>query len=269
MFKGRPSLTTRNQRLQLALLALLQPDARGLARVREALRSQHELLACSDWTELLEAVRDRPVQGCIVDAYGPSNSISDRDLRELASIRPGVAVLVYSDFAHRETELFRLGQQQVDAVIIADAEDGPWQIQKVTARALSATVATHLEFCLGNTVVGLELKALLWATEHALSQPNVSDLAVGLSMSPRQLTRALRKSRVMSARQILLWGRLFQAGRLLPEPRATVEGIAYRLGYSSDAAFRRALRGKVGLTPTELIQKGGLVCVLGAFLHGR
>ena len=253
----------------MALLALLQPDARGLARVREALRSQHELLACSTWADLLGAVRDHPVQGCIIDAYSPSISVSGDDLRELAGIKAGVAILVYSDFARREFELFRLGQQQVDAIIIADFEDSTWEIQQATALALSAAVATHLESRLANTISGVELEALLWAAEYALSQPRVEDLARAMGLSPWRLSRALPDSGLSSAREVLLWGRLFQAGRLLPEPKTTVEDVAYRLGYSSQSALRRALRSRVGLAPTEVIKKGGLACVLDAFLKGR
>ncbi|GMR11853.1 MAG: hypothetical protein BMS9Abin29_0038 [Gemmatimonadota bacterium] len=253
----------------MALLALLQPDARGLARVREALRSQHELLACSSWAELLAAVNDRPVQGCIIDAYSPSNFVSNDDLHELSGIRQGVAILIYSDFARRELELFRLGQQRVDAIIMADFEDGPWQIQQATARALSAAVATHIESRLADTLTRVELEALLWAAEHALSQPHVEDLARAMGLSQWRLARALPSSGLSTAREVLLWGRLFQAARLLPEPRATVEDVAYRLGYSSDSALRRALRSRVGLAPTEVIKKGGLTCVLDAFLKGR
>ncbi len=253
----------------MAFLALLQPDARGLARVREALRSQHELVTCSSWADLLSAVNDHPIQGCIIDAYSPSISISDEDLLELAGSKPGVAILVYSDFARREFELFRLGQQRVDAIIMADFEDSAWQIQQATARALSAAVATHLESRLANTMAGAELEALLWAVEHALSQPRVKDLARAMGLSQWRLARALSDSGLSSAREVLLWGRLFQAGRLLPEPKTTVEDVAFRLGYSSHSAFRRALRSRVGLAPTEVIKKGGLACVLDAFLKGR
>lgn len=253
----------------MAFLALLQPDARGLARVREALRSQHELVTCSSWADLLSAVNDHPIQGCIIDAYSPSISISDEDLRELADSKPGVAILVYSDFARREFELFRLGRQGVDAIIMADFEDSTWQIQQATARALSGAVATHLESRLANTIAGAELEALLWAVEHALSQPRVEDLARAMGLSRWRLARALSDSGLSSAREVLLWGRLFQAGRLLPEPKTTVEDVAFRLGYSSHSAFRRALRSRVGLAPTEVIKKGGLACVLDAFLKGR
>lgn len=253
----------------MALLALLQPDARGLARVREALRSHHELLACATWEDLLGAVADLPIQGCIIDAYSPSSAISDENLRELAGIKQGVAILVYSDFARREIELFRLGQQQVDAIIMADFEDNTWQIQQATARALSAAVATHLGSRLSNTISGIQLEALLWATEHALVQPRVEDLARAMGLSPWRLARALPNSGLSSAREVLLWGRLFQAGRLLTEPRTTVEDVAFRLGYSSDSALRRALRSRVGLAPTEVIERGGLACVLDAFLKDR
>ena len=227
------------------------------------------MLVCSTWAELLEVVRHRPVQGCIIDPYIPSQSISDADLRELAGIRQAVAILVYSDFHRREMELFRLGEQRVDAIIMADFEDSAWQIQRATARALSAALAAHLNARLAKAVTGLELEALSWAAEHALSQPRVADLARAVGMSPWRLARALKESRLSSARQVLLWGRLFQAGRLLPEPRTTVEEVAYRLGYSSGSAFRRALRAEVGLTPTEVIRWGGLACVLDAFLQGR
>ncbi|MEE8147896.1 MAG: AraC family transcriptional regulator [Longimicrobiales bacterium] len=253
----------------MALLALLQPDARGLARVREALRAHHELVECSSWRALVEAVRDRPIQVCIIDLYHPTSPVSTDDLGTLVDSRPDVAVLVYSDFSERPTELYRLGQAHVDAVIMAGFDDNTRQIQEATTKALSAAVATRVARSLEGRVLGLELEALLWSAENALSRPRVADLAVALGVSPWQLARGLRGTGVSSARQVLLWGRLFQGGRLLGEPQATVEKVAFRLGYSSDAAFRRALRDNVGYAPTDVIRRGGLECVLEGFLDGR
>jgi AraC-like DNA-binding protein len=42
--------------------------------------------------------------------------------------------------------------------------------------------------------------------------------------------------------------------------------VARQLDYSSGAAFRRALRRYVGLTPTEVVERGGISVMLSRFL---
>jgi len=50
------------------------------------------------------------------------------------------------------------------------------------------------------------------------------------------------------------------------EPGRTGESVSRQLEYSSGAAFRRALRNYVGMTPTEVRAFGGLPPVLSRFL---
>lgn len=251
----------------MSLLALLQPDARGLARVREALRARHELVTCPDWPALVETVRQRPVAGCVIDLYHHSKPVSPADLRILFELRPSIAVLVYSEFSGREMDLYELGRQHVHEIIMADTEDSVRQIREATLRALTGALAGRVAAALEGHVTGLELDALLWAAEHALSRPRAADLTRALRVSRWQLARRLRRSSALTARQILVWGRLLQGVRLLSEPTVTVEGVAFRLGYSSSAAFRRALQAKVGMTPTEVVERGGVECVLRSFLE--
>ena len=57
-----------------------------------------------------------------------------------------------------------------------------------------------------------------------------------------------------------------QAARLLQEPGATVDEVAYRIGYSTGGALRRAIKRGTGLAPGELVRRGGLATALDRFV---
>ena len=48
-----------------------------------------------------------------------------------------MAIVVYSDFTDRELDLFEVGRQQIDAVILAGLEDSAPAIRATVSRARS------------------------------------------------------------------------------------------------------------------------------------
>ncbi|MGW8265250.1 MAG: helix-turn-helix domain-containing protein, partial [Longimicrobiales bacterium] len=99
----------------------------------------------------------------------------------------------------------------------------------------------------------------------AESRPKVPDLASALGLKPRTLLRGLRALGLAPPRTLLLWGRMVQASHLLERPHGTVENVAFRLGYATAGALRKALKQHVGCTPTTLQRRGGLAWTLGVF----
>ena len=57
-------------------IVVFQPDARARARLSDALAADHILRPVDTWAELLRTVLTARVSACIVDIYGPRQTIS-------------------------------------------------------------------------------------------------------------------------------------------------------------------------------------------------
>lgn len=252
----------------MAVLACLQRDPRGSARIVEALGEEHILLAAPGWDRLTEVLATHRVDGCILDLKQPERHEAFRDLEEIRMGNPGLALVVYTDFEGRELDLFLLGRLGVDGVVLAGREDDPTLIRKVVDRALASALAGWVVGRLGGRLDPLGVAAIRWAVEHARDGADVSRFAEALGMSPRLLNTRLRGAGLPSAARILLWGKLLRGAEMLRGRGSTLETVAYRLGYSSASALRRALRQQGDLSPSELYSTHGVDAVVEAFLDG-
>lgn len=251
----------------MALLALLQSDKRAAARLKTALGHDHELLHFTSWKPFLDALSREPVEGCILDIYHPRRPISLPRIQRLRQRHPTLAIVVYSDFSGREMELFQLGRLSVDGVILAGRGDDRHKMREAVRMGLSASVASRVADALQGRIAPVGLLVLQWAVEHAHEHPGVDALAEMLCVSPSSLSRELRVLGLPTARRLLLWGRLLQAGRLLESRGTTAEEVAHRLGYATASGLRRALKSHCGCPPTVVAERGGLSWVLQCFIR--
>lgn len=253
----------------MALVAILEPDLQARARLTAALGPTHELRICSDWTSLWDLVQRFPVQACVLDLDTTPSASNSRELHRLRRQHPDVGVVLYGHYAGREEELFELGRHGADRLVLTRTPVRPGRIARAVdealAAALAARVARRLEGSLPAPAVGL----LTWCIEHAEERPGVEALAEAHASSARGLARRLRSHDLPTPSRLLLWGRLFRAIQLLGDEDTTVERVAYRLGYSSGPALRRALRKETGHPPTEIQRRGGISCMVDAFLQSR
>lgn len=253
----------------MAALALFQPDVQSRARLTEALKPHHRVMVCESWTELWETMVDAALDGCIIDPYNPFDPVSLPEVLHFRKRFPTTAVIVCGDFTDRELDLYYLGRMGVDGVILASGEGG--SARKLRGRvemALSSWLAKRVADALDGVVPELGIRATRWAVAHAEECPQVQDLARAVRLSPRALSRELRARGLPSPRQILLWGRLFQAARMLDRSDATVEEVAFRLGYATAASLGRAFRERVGISPSKFgHEEGGLNRVMNAFVE--
>ena len=252
----------------MAILAVLQPNAPSLARLRAALGAEHRLVECASWQAVWEAVHGEGAEGCIVEMAEGGRALALRELQRLRRHRPPLALVVEADFRGRELDLFGLGRIGVDGVLPAETVPGPAEVRAVIQRALARALATRVTETLEGRLADSAIEALRWAITHALEDPTVDDLATAMGRSAATLARELREARLPSPRRMLLWGRLFQAARLLVATDRSVESVALSLGYSSRTALARAIRRETGFPPTEVVRRGGVSCVLEGFLGG-
>ncbi len=235
----------------MAALALFQPDAQSRARLSDALKAHHDLTFCDSWTDLWETVVADPVDGCVVDPY---NSFDPVTLPEILHFRrrfPSPALVVCGDFTGRELDLYYLGRMGVDGVILAGANHDLRQLRSRVEMALSSWLAKRVGDALEGILPALGARCIRWAIAHAEECPQVSNLARAMRRSPRALSRELRSTGLPSPRHILLWGRIFQAARMMAGSDVTVEEVAFRLGYATGASLGRAFRERLDLSPSD------------------
>jgi AraC-like DNA-binding protein len=249
----------------VAILAVFQPDQRSLARITTALGDRHELVPFPRWREMREALDRLPADGCLLDPYQAAGPVELDDIQRLRERHPSLAIIVYADFKGHEMDLYTLGRFQIDGVVPAGQDESVREVRETVADALASSVAAQVVASLGRSVSRLCLDCLKWAIENSHRNPTVKDLAEPFARSPRSLTRTLSKQGAPSPGRILLWGRLFRATHMLVDRSATVEQVAYTLGYSSGAALARALRRETGYPPVEVLKRGGIGCVLDGF----
>ncbi len=250
----------------MAILAALLPYAAAGARFASALDGHHQVIHASSWKQLLRLVMRHPVDLCVLDPYDPFRPVSFQQLQRLRRKHPDLAILVYTDFTGRESDLFDLGRLQVHGVLQATGHESRRRVQAAVDRGLARAVAARVVRTLEGRLPPLALDCIGWAIEHAEEQPRVVDLARAVSVSPRMLARDLRAQDLPTACRLLLWGRLLQAARLLESPGATVDQVAFRVGYATGGALRRALNRLCGCAPGELKRRGGLTAAMEAFL---
>ena len=125
----------------MAVLAILQPDARVEARLSEALAISHVVLQHAEWPELELTLRDVVVDACIVDGDHPDRDWAFRRLSALRERFPEMAlvVLVESDQVERA---FDLGSIGVDGVLVGSAS--PAALRTDVDRALAVSRARRV-----------------------------------------------------------------------------------------------------------------------------
>ena len=251
----------------MALLALFQPDSTAHARLVDALAGEHDLVPCESWSELWETCVRRPVAGSVIDPYNAFDPVALPELLHFRRRFSSQAVIVYADFSGRELDLYHLGRLGVDGVILAGRDESRRLLRDRVEVALSCSLAKRVADALEGVLPDLGIRCLRWAIEHADENAQVPDLARAVRSSPRALSRELKALGLTSPRHLLLWGRLFQAARMLDSSDVTVEEVAFRLGYATGASLGRAFREQAGVSPTELLGRdGGVDRVLSAFV---
>lgn len=230
----------------------------------EALATQHEIVHPDSWSALDRFLETVTADGCIVDADHPSRDQATHHIRRLRRQEPGLAIVAFADLQAGDAAAFRLGADGADGVLPSHADNRPSDIRTVVERALDCARATQVARALRGRLDPEAVQALAWTVEHARERPDVGRLSRVLATSPRGLRERLRSWDLPQPNRLLLWGRLLHTGARLSRDRCTVEDAAYALGYSTGSALTRAMRRETGMTPGEIVERGGTTAVLDA-----
>ena len=94
-------------------------------------------------------------------------------------------------------------------------------------------------------------RAVQWMSAHAERSFTIKEVAVHAAVSERTLARLFQQHLGVSAHDFITEVRMKRAQMWLEVTLRSIEEIAHDCGYADVSAFRRAFKGKFGITPME------------------
>lgn len=250
----------------MSLIALATRDPALTADVRQALdRRWHDLLQGPSWNSTLGRIKERPVSLLLLDPDVLPPTDATAALVGLRRSFPSVPILLLARRGHARL-LFELGRSRVGPLGLVEAEVRPAVLARAVARSLERSAPGMVARALGGIISPREVAVVRGALEVSHRCWSADRLARSFGLSRPALSERIKEEGLPSVGHLMVWARLLHAAHWLPDPGRSGESVSRQLEYANGAVFRRALRNYVGLTPTALVQEGGLRCVVEAFV---
>jgi AraC-like DNA-binding protein len=247
----------------MALIAALLPDPVDRAALRQA-AATHELVYATSWRELSELLRQRPVTAAIADIHAEPRKDGVLRIYRIVEGFPFTPVIAWGELDGRD--LYRLGKAGAADVILSRDADNTQQVTDILNGALAHGIPHLVETGLHDRLEP-EARALVsFAAERIPSRIQVPDLAAAHDTSVSTLERRCERWGIPTPGRLLLWLRVLYGLRWLAEPGRSLESIAHQLGYSSGAAFRRAIQATLGVRGAPLRTPRSFHAALNRFL---
>ncbi|MBI4545797.1 MAG: helix-turn-helix transcriptional regulator [Gemmatimonadetes bacterium] len=247
----------------MALIAALLPDQLDRDSLSRA-APPHQVLWASSWRNLHRMVRKRPVAAAVADLHAETRKDGVLRVYRFARRFPLTPVIVWGEMDGRE--LYRLGKAGAwDVVASRDADDAQL-VGEVLEALLQDNLARLLLERLEPRLPEESREIVRHAASHIPDRIQVPGLAAFYGMSVSTLERRFERWGLPTPGRLLLWFRVLYGLRWLLEPGRSVESVADQLGYSSGAAFRRAIKATIGGRPSPLRNARGFDQAVSRFL---
>jgi AraC-like DNA-binding protein len=245
----------------VGVIVTLLPHAVHRQRLLTAVRDRHELVACEDWTDVLQLCGEQPVRVVVADLFAAGAGTFER-LRQMKQRFPRVALIGYvSARLDQIHEIFDAGRLGVDALVLADQDDAPRPLLALIEQAESRSLASGLRQSLDGVDATVR-DALLLAVTRAHQSLTTAALVRLLALSRRAVSQRLKAAGFPPPHQLLTWGRLIVAAHMLEEPHRSADRIAIALHFPSGSAFRNTCQRYLHATPGDIRRQGGAAFVV-------
>jgi AraC-like DNA-binding protein len=251
----------------MALITVLTRDPRVRLALRSATLDAHSVAATSSWARLRWLVRERPATVVVLDSGAvPPDLSEDVAVGELRRRFPSLAIVLVVRRGDDPVSLFRLGRAGLGSLVLLSADTMDAEFTRAIRDVLLGSTASLVTRAVSAYVPRREVSTIRMALEAVQRGWHTEELAFRMSLTRPHLSVRLREAGLPSAGHLLIWAKMLHAARWLTDPGRSAESVSRQLEYSSGAAFRRALRTYLGVTPTELRGGGGLRLGLERFL---
>jgi AraC-like DNA-binding protein len=246
----------------MALIAALLPNAADRDALGAA-ASLHRTVWADDWRDLTALVKRVPAVAAVADLHAETGK--DGALRVLRFSRryPRTPLLVWGDLDGRD--LFRVGKAGAFDVVLAPETRNSEIIAERVGEATSDRIAERIDAIVRGHL-GDEGRTLIRsATSRMADGIQGPDLAAVNGFSISTLERRCQEWGLTTPGRVLLWLRIIYGLNWLQEPGRSVESVAAQIGYSSGAAFRRALKVTLGPGSRSMRRPESLEAALDGF----
>jgi AraC-like DNA-binding protein len=248
----------------MARIAALLPDPTD----RESLRlcaPPHELFWADSWKDLHRLVRRHPIALALADAHAEPRKDGGLRAFRFTERFPYTPLVIWGELDGRE--LYRLGKAGcADVVLSHDADDADL-LREILEANLVPGLVRDLVLRLEGRVPAPALEVIQYAAESVPNEIQVPALAEAFHMSVSTLERRFESWSLPTPGRVLLWLRVLHGIRWLLEPGRSVESVAAQLGYSSGAAFRRAVTASIGDAEATIRSAQVLELAVDAFVR--
>lgn len=247
----------------MALIAALLPDEADRTALGAA-ATTHRVAWARSWKDLVQVVKREPAAAVVADLHAEPGKDGVLRVYRLSQRYPLTPILAWGELDGRD--LFRLAKAgAADVVPTPDALNATF-VAEILGDAMADRIAVRLDDRLRGRVGG-EGRALVQSAARLIPDGiQVPDLAAAHDISVSTLERRCEQWGLTTPGRLLLWLRILYGLNWLLEPGRSVESVAGQLGYSSGAAFRRAIKVTVGGRPTPLRNGAGLDAAFDAFV---
>ncbi len=252
----------------MPLLTLLTNDPDVQRAVRDPHHDALAVASARSWDGVLRLLRERPATAVVLDSAAlPRQLPEDHVVGDLCRRFPSVATVFIARPRVDPLSLFRLGRAGIRSLVLLpvdalSAEGLAGAVWRALGSSTDATVAREVS----PHVPPRELRAVRLALEGVQRGWSTEDLSNLWGLTRAHASVRLKTYGLPSVGHMLTWAKLLHAGAWLTDPGRSAQSVSRQLEYSSGAAFRRALRTYVGLTPTQVKEQGGLGPILERFL---
>lgn len=248
----------------MAVIAALLPNTADRDALEPA-TAGHRMVWAANWRELTRVVKQEPAVAAVADLHAERGKDGVLRIYRFAQRYPHTPILVWGDLDGRD--LFRLGKAGAADVVPAPDTVNPDLLMELIGDATRDHLSVRLDGRLGARI-GTEGRSLVAAAARGIPEGiQVPDLAEMHGLSVSTLERRCQEWGLTTPGRILLWLRIVYGLSWLLEPGRSVESVAVQLGYSSGAAFRRAIKVTVGGKPTPLRNPDGVSAAIDGFIE--
>jgi AraC-like DNA-binding protein len=247
----------------MALIAALLPRSADRDAL-DAAASGHTMAWARDWRDLTRVVKEKPAVVAIADLHAERGKDGALRIYRFARRYPRTPIVVWGDLDGRD--LYRIGKAGATDVVMTCDTSNADLLSELIGGVTEDRLSTRIDERLAGRV-DAEGRALVERAARGIPEAiQVPDLAEANGLSVSTLERRCQEWGLTTPGRILLWLRIIYGLAWLLEPGRSVESVAGQLGYSSGAAFRRAIKVTVGGRPTPLRNLDGLETAIDDFV---
>jgi AraC-like DNA-binding protein len=247
-------------------IAAMVCDRASRARLQWAVRGQAELSFCDTVPELVSAVADGTATTVVTEWRDAKGATIDEAVRSLHTDYPTVPILVYAPLTPQGArDMLDAARAGATEVVIANFDDVGITLAHRLASAQAAAIARRVMVRIADLVPESVASLIDYFFRHGRSAPTIATAAHALGLHRKTLALHCARAQLPSPSALSCWARLILASQRLEDPGRTTERAAIETGFPSGSAFRNMLKRYTRLSPSEVRERGGSLCVIDLF----